>query len=323
MWFIKSCTFGTMNNSPQILAQKLKQMALEQGFDACGISNIKALNEERKYLEMWLDKGFHGDMAYMERNMEKRVNPSILVEDALSVVSVLLNYYPEKKLSEKSHYKISKYAYGQDYHYVIKNKLQYLMDYIEREFPGTPMRMFTDSAPVLDKSWAIRAGLGWMGKHSLLINKQMGSFFFIGEIIVGLNLQADAAFDKDYCGTCTKCIDACPTQAIVEPYVLDANKCISYLTIESKNDVPKKYKNQLNNWIFGCDICQDVCPWNTSKAKPTTEAAFKLSNDLLLMRKEDWEQLDKAKFNELFKNSPVKRSGFKRLKQIIDLCSEA
>ena len=152
MWFIKSCTFGTMNNSPQILAQKLKQMALEQGFDACGISNIKALNEERKYLEMWLDKGFHGDMAYMERNMEKRVNPSILVEDALSVVSVLLNYYPEKKLSEKSHYKISKYAYGQDYHYVIKNKLQYLMDYIEREFPGTPMRMFTDSAPVLDKS---------------------------------------------------------------------------------------------------------------------------------------------------------------------------
>ena len=307
-----------MNNSPQILAQKLKQMALDQGFDACGISKIEALTDERAYLEKWLAKGFHGDMGYMERNVEKRTDPSVLVEGARSVISVLLNYYPEEQLPESSHYKISKYAYGSDYHYVIKEKLQHLMDYIEQEFPGTPMRMFTDSAPVLDKSWAIRSGLGWMGKHSLLINKQMGSFFFIGEIIVGLDLQADAPYDKDYCGTCTKCIEACPTNAITEAYVLDAKRCISFLTIEAKQDVPVEFKDQLNNWIFGCDICQDVCPWN-SKAKPTSEAAFRLSDDLLLMKKEDWEQMDKLKFNELFKKSPVKRGGFKRLKVTVSL----
>ncbi len=308
-----------MNNlAHQEFAQKLKQMALDQGFDACGISKIEALTNEREYLEKWLAKGFHGDMGYMERNIEKRTDPSVLVEGAQSVISVLLNYYPEKQLAENSHYKISKYAYGTDYHYVIKEKLQHLMDYIEQEFPGTPMRMFTDSAPVLDKSWAIRSGLGWMGKHSLLINKEMGSFFFIGEIIVGLDLQADAPYDKDYCGTCTKCIDACPTDAITEPYVLDAKKCISFLTIEAKQDVPVEFKDQLNNWIFGCDICQDVCPWN-SKAKPTSESAFRLSDDLLLMKKEDWEQMDKLKFNQLFKNSPIKRGGFKRLKATISL----
>ena len=293
-------------------------MALDQGFDACGISKIEALTDERVYLEKWLAKGFHGAMGYMERNIEKRTNPSVLVEGARSVISVLLNYYPEEQLPESSYYKISKYAYGSDYHYVIKEKLQHLMDYIEQEFPGTPMRMFTDSAPVLDKSWAIRSGLGWMGKHSLLINKQMGSFFFIGEIIVGLDLQADAPYDKDYCGTCTKCIEACPTDAITEAYVLDAKRCISFLTIEAKQDVPVEFKDQLNNWIFGCDICQDVCPWN-SKAKPTSEPSFRLSDDLLLMKKEDWEQMDKLKFNELFKNSPVKRGGFKRLKATVSL----
>ena len=307
-----------MINSPQILAKKLKQMALEQGFDACGISNIEALTAERDYLETWLNKGFHGDMGYMERNIEKRTDPSVLVEGAQSVISVLLNYYPDKRLSDSSHYKISKYAYGSDYHFVIKEKLKSIADFIEQEFPGTPLRMFTDSAPVLDKSWAIRSGLGWMGKHSLLINKKMGSFFFIGEIIVGLDLQADAPYEKDYCGTCTKCIDACPTDAITEPYVLDAKKCISFLTIEAKQDVPVEFKDQLNNWIFGCDICQDVCPWN-SKAKLSAEDAFRLSDDLLLMKKEDWEQMDKLKFNQLFKNSPVKRGGFKRLKATISL----
>ena len=307
-----------MNQSQQQLSNKLKQMALEQGFDACGISRIEPLIKEQSYLEDWLSKDFHGDMGYMERNIEKRINPSVLVEGTQSVISVLLNYYPEKQLPDSSHYKISKYAYGKDYHFVIKEKLQYLMDYIEQEFPSTPMRMFTDSAPVLDKSWAIRSGLGWMGKHSLLINKEMGSFFFIGEIIVGLDLQADKAYDKDYCGSCTKCIDACPTGAIIEPYVLDAKKCISFLTIEAKQDVPKEYKVQLNNWIFGCDICQDVCPWN-SKAKPTSELAFRLSDDLMLMKKEDWEQMDKIQFNKLFNNSPVKRGGFKRLKATISL----
>jgi len=306
------------NRNLQQISQKLKQMAWEQGFDACGISSVEALTKERSYLEDWLTKGLHGDMAYMERNIEKRTDPAVLVDGAKSIISVLLNYYPEQTLADNSHYKISKYAYGKDYHFVIKEKLKPLMDYIEQEFPGTPMRMFTDSAPVLDKSWAQKSGLGWMGKHSLLINKEMGSFFFIGEIIVGLDLQADAPYDKDYCGTCTKCIHACPTNAIIEPYVLDARKCISYLTIEAKQDVPEKYKDQLSNWIFGCDICQDVCPWN-SKAKPTSEPAFRLSDDLMLMQKEDWEQMDKLKFNQLFKNSPVKRGGFKPLKATISL----
>ncbi|RUA23721.1 MAG: tRNA epoxyqueuosine(34) reductase QueG [Bacteroidetes bacterium] len=304
--------------SKQQLSDKLKQMALEQGFDAVGISNIETLKEERSKLQEWLSQGFHGDMGYMERNIEKRTDPSVLVDGAQSVISVLLNYYPEKQLPEQSYYKISKYAYGTDYHFVIKEKLQHLMDFIEQEFPGTPMRMFTDSAPVLDKSWAIRSGLGWMGKHSLLINKEIGSFFFIGEIIVGLDLQSDEAYEKSYCGTCTKCIDACPTDAITEPYVLDAKKCISYLTIEARQDVPEQFKNQLNNWIYGCDICQDVCPWN-AKVKPGSEPAFRLSDDLLLMKKEDWEQMDKLQFNKLFKNSPVKRGGFKRLKATISL----
>lgn len=299
-------------------SSEIKQKALSLGFDLCGISTIEELNAEKKFLEKWLKQNYHGDMAYMARNIDKRVNPSLLVDGTQSVISVLLNYYPQKNLHPESHYKISKYALGTDYHYVIKDKLKKLMEFIEQHFPNTPMRAFTDSAPVLDKSWAIKSGLGWMGKNTLLINKKMGSFFFIGEIIVGMDLQADSPLEKEYCGSCTKCIDACPTDALRDPYIMDATKCISYLTIESKNDIPNELVPNLNNWIFGCDICQDVCPWN-SKTQPSTDSAFKISDELALMKKQDWEELEKPQFKKLFKSSPVERSGYKKFKTVIDL----
>lgn len=304
--------------SKHTFSNEIKQKALSLGFDLCGISTIEELGTEKKFLEKWLKQNYHGDMAYMARNIDKRVNPSLLVDGTQSVISVLLNYFPQKNLHPESHYKISKYALGTDYHYVIKDKLKKLMEFIEQHYPNTPMRAFTDSAPVLDKSWALKSGLGWMGKNTLLINKKMGSFFFIGEIIVGMDMQADSPLEKEYCGSCTKCIDACPTDALKDPYIMDATKCISYLTIESKNDIPNELVPNLNNWIFGCDICQDVCPWN-SKANPSTESVFKISDELALMKKQDWEELEKPQFKKLFKSSPVERSGYKRFKMVIDL----
>jgi epoxyqueuosine reductase len=306
--------------SSVLLSQQIKEKALELGFDACGISKIEVLKDEKPRLEEWLDNNFHGEMTYMARNMEKRLDPSQLVEGTQSVISVLLNYYPQQNLHPESYYKISKYALGIDYHYVIKDKLKELMSFIEEQEPGTIMRAFTDSAPVLDKSWAQKSGLGWMGKNTLLLNKKLGSFFFIGEIVVGLELQNDSPLEKSYCGNCTKCIHACPTGALSEGYKMDATKCIAYLNIESKKDIPEELKPKLNNWIFGCDICQDVCPWN-SKAKPGSESNFKISDSLALMKKHDWETLDKPKFKKLFKSSPVERSGYKRLKMVIDICS--
>jgi epoxyqueuosine reductase len=306
----------------QDISTEIKRRALELGFDAVGISRIRPLEKERARLESWLARAFHGDMGYMERNIDKRTDPAKLVEGARSVVSVLLNYYPGRIQKPESVYKISKYAYGADYHFVLKNKLRPLMDWIESEFPDTPMRAFTDSAPVLDKSWAQAAGLGWLGKHSLLINKKIGSFFFIGEIILGLDLTPDNPLEQEYCGTCTRCIDACPTGAITAPYVLDANRCISFLTIETKKEIPDALAAKFDNWIFGCDICQDVCPWN-SKAQPAGVPEFRLSDALFQMRKEDWEQMDKPLFNRLFKQSPVKRAGFNRLKSTILKVKEA
>jgi len=300
------------------ITQNIKQKAIELGFEACGISTIERLNKEEVFLKNWLHNNYHGDMTYMARNIEKRVNPAELVEGTNSVISVLLNYFPEKNINSESHYKISKYALGKDYHYVIKDKLRLLMDFINELVPKTPMRAFTDSAPILDKSWAIKSGLGWMGKNTLLINKQLGSFFFIGEIIIGLNLDADSPLNTEYCGICTKCIDACPTDALIEPYKMDASKCISYLNIESKSNIPDELKPKLNNWIFGCDICQDVCPWN-SKLTPTNEPLFKISEELFLMKKEDWENLEKPKFKKLFKSSPIERGGYKRMKEMIEL----
>ncbi len=303
-----------MDNSS--LSARIKELALEVGFDACGIAAVEDLSEERDILNQWLAKKHHGDMAYMERNIKKRTNPSELIGGAQSVISVLLNYYPQKQLHPNSFYKISKYAYGADYHYVIKEKLKPIIELLNQEKPGVNIRAFTDSAPVLDKSWAQRAGLGWMGKNSLLINKEIGSFFFIGEIIVDMDLNTDSIFDKEYCGTCTKCIDACPTDALHKPYEMDANKCISYLTIETKKDIPEDIIPKLNNWIYGCDICQDVCPWN-SKAMPSSEPHFQISDSLSMMQKQDWEELTKPQFKLLFKNSALQRGGYKKLKSVI------
>ncbi len=307
--------------SQKLSSQQIKKKALDLGFDACGISKIETLNTEKPLFKEWLDNNFHGEMTYMARNIEKRLNPSILVEGTQSVISVIINYFPQQNLHSESHYKISKYALGVDYHYVIKNKLKQLMDFIEEQKPGTIMRAFTDSAPVLDKSWAQKAGLGWVGKNTLLINKKLGSFIFIGEIIIGLELENDNPLEKSYCGNCRKCLDACPTGALTKEYKLNATKCISYLNIESKTDIPEELKPKLNNWIFGCDICQDVCPWN-SKTTASTEESFRISDSLALMKKENWEALDKPSFKKMFKSSPVERSGYKRLKMLIDICKE-
>lgn len=298
-------------------SKEIKSRALNLGFDACGISNIEPLDfDSNKYIE-WIEKGYQADMKYMERNMDKRFNPKLLVENAKSVISVLLNYFPEKQLPEHQYYKISKYAYGIDYHYVIKDKLKKLMDFIiEAIGEEIPMRAFVDSAPVLDKSWAVKSGLGWIGKNSLLINKKFGSFVFVGEIILDLDLNPDNPLAKEYCGQCSACLDSCPTKAIISPYIVDSQRCISYHTIETKEDIPQEIVEKLEGKIYGCDICQDVCPWN-SKASPHQIPEFKLSDTLILMKKQDFENMEKPEFKKLFKSSPQIRTGYKKFKKNI------
>ena len=295
-------------------SRNIKQLAIDTGFDACGISRIEDLKKEKEVLTNWLAKGNNADLHYMQNNIEKRENPSLMVDSAKSVISVVLNYYPEKKL--QSDYKISKYAYGVDYHFVIKEMLKPIEDYLLKHFPNSNNRRFTDSAPVFDKAWAVRSGLGWIGKNSMLINPKSGSFFFVGEIITSAELLYDSPFEKNYCGSCTKCIDACPTNAIEKPYEINANKCISYWTIETKEDIPDDLGRKFNNWIYGCDICQDVCPWN-SKAKHHNIDEFRLSDELALFKNKDWEEMDKKQFNRIFRKSAVKRAGFDKLKRNI------
>ena len=289
----------------------IKQKAKKLGFSAVGISKADFLEKESHKLKEWLNNGFHGEMKYMENHFEKRTDPSLLVEGAKSIISVLYNYCPEEKQIDNT-YKISKYAYGKDYHLVLKEKLNQLLEYIKSDIKEVTGRAFVDSAPVMDKVWAAKSGLGWIGKNTNLISREFGSFFFIGELIIDLQLEYDIP-TKDYCGTCTKCIDACPTKAL-RPYQLDARKCISYLTIEKKGEIPDEFKGKWTDWIFGCDICQDVCPWNT-KIKSHTEEKFIIS-DLLQNRKiEDWQNINKSEFKKLFKDSPVERTkyeGFKR-----------
>ena len=297
-------------NKRSLHTKKIKEKALEFGFAAVGISGATFLEKESQHLKEWLDNGYHGEMQYMENHFEKRVDPRKLVEGAKSVISVLYNYYPKEK-QKKDTYKISKYAYGKDYHYVVKEKLNHLLEFIKTEIPGVNGRAFVDSAPVMDKVWAAKSGLGWIGKNTNLISKEFGSFAFIGELIIDLELDYDSVSIKDYCGNCSKCIDACPTQALT-PYVLDARKCISYLTIEKKGDLPQEIKGKWKDWIFGCDICQDVCPWN-SKTKPNNEPQFQISDLLKNMKKEDWHNLNKQTFQKLFKNSPVERTKFEGL----------
>ncbi|SFT81946.1 epoxyqueuosine reductase [Lishizhenia tianjinensis] len=286
----------------------IKEKARELGFFFCGISKADFLEEEAPRLEKWLNNQRHGKMNYMENHFDKRLDPRLLVDGAKSVVSLLLNYYPSEKQAENT-YKISKYAYGQDYHHIIKDKLKEFFQYLQDEIGEVGGRVFVDSAPVMDKAWAKKSGLGWIGKNSNLINTKAGSFFFIAELILDLELQEDGPI-KDFCGTCTRCIDACPTEAIVAPYVVDGSKCISYLTIELKDEIlPSEFKGKMDDWMFGCDVCQDVCPWNRF-SKPHNTKAFDPHENLLKMNKADWEDLTEEVYRELFKKSAVKRTKF-------------
>jgi epoxyqueuosine reductase len=280
------------------------------------VSRAEFLEEEAPRLEKWLNGHMHGQMAYMANHFDKRLDPRLLVDGAKSVISLLLNYYPEQEIeTDPGGYKISKYAYGTDYHFVIKDKLKELLRFIGEEIGEVNGRAFVDSAPVLDKAWAKKGGLGWVGKHSNLINRETGSFFFIAELIVDLELDYDGPV-KDYCGTCTRCLDACPTGAITEPYVVDGSKCISYFTIELKEQIPDEVKGKFDNWIFGCDICQDVCPWNRF-SKPHQEPQFNPNPGLLEMKNADWEEITVEVFNRVFKNSAVKRTKLEGLKRNI------
>ena len=293
-------------------AALIKAEAARLGFLSCGISKAEFLEEEAPRLEEYLSKERHGKMSFLENYFDKRLDPTKLVEGSKSVISLLLNYYPEEKQREDT-YKISKYAYGTDYHFVIKDKLKSLLQFMQQEIGEIEGRAFVDSAPVMDKSWAAKAGLGWVGKHSLLLSKQKGSFFFVAELIVDLELDYDAPV-TDHCGSCTACIDACPTQAIVEPYKVDGSKCISYFTIELKEGLPQEMKGKFEDWAFGCDICQDVCPWNRF-SKPHNEPLFNPHPELLSMSKKDWEEITEETFRKVFKKSAVKRtkySGFTR-----------
>ncbi|MEB8346833.1 tRNA epoxyqueuosine(34) reductase QueG [Flavobacteriaceae bacterium KMM 6898] len=293
----------------------IKTEAKRLGFLSCGISKAEFLEEEAPRLEKWLNKNMQGEMGYMENHFDKRLDPRLLVDGAKSVISLLLNYYPEEKQNEDS-YKLSKYAYGQDYHHIIKAKLKTLQEFITQEIGEVNGRAFVDSAPVLDKAWAAKSGLGWIGKHSNLLTQQVGSFYFIAELIVDLDLMYDSKV-TDHCGTCTACLDACPTQAIVEPYVVDGSKCISYLTIELKNQIPTDFKDKMDDWIFGCDVCQDVCPWNKF-SKSHNEPLFNPHPDLLSMTKKDWEEITEDVFKKVFQKSAVKRTKFSGLTRNID-----
>jgi len=294
----------------------IKNKAQELGFFYCGISKADFLEKEAKQLDEWLKKGRHGEMSYMENHFDKRLDPRLLVDDAKTVVTLLLNYYP-KETQNPDAPQVSKYAYGKDYHFLIKDKLKEFMHSIEQDIGEVSGRVFVDSAPVMDKAWAKKSGAGWMGKNANIIHPKHGSFFFIAELVIDLELNPDGPI-KDYCGTCTKCIEACPTDAIVEPYKIDGSKCISYLTIELKDEIlPKEFKGDMADWMFGCDICQDVCPWNRF-SKPHNEPWFNPHESLLKMNKKDWFDLSEEVFQEVFRKSAVKRTKFKGLQRNID-----
>ncbi|WP_396635325.1 tRNA epoxyqueuosine(34) reductase QueG [Maribacter sp. R86514] len=293
----------------------IKTEAKRLGFLSCGVSKADFLEEEAPRLEQWLNNNMNGEMSYMANHFDKRLDPRKLVEGSKSVISLLLNYYPEETQREDA-YKISKYAYGHDYHHVIKTKLRQLQEFMSEEIGEVNGRAFVDSAPVLDKAWAAKSGLGWIGKHSNLLTQQVGSFYFIAELIVDIELEYDHAV-TDHCGTCTACIDACPTQAIVDPYVVDGSKCISYFTIELKNELPNEMKGSFDDWMFGCDVCQDVCPWNRF-SKPHNEPLFNPHPELLNMTKKDWEEITEDVFRKVFQKSAVKRTKYVGLTRNID-----
>jgi epoxyqueuosine reductase len=303
--------------APEKYAAIVKSRAKALGFDHCGIAEAKFLEEEAPKLEEWLNRNYHGKMAYMANHFDKRLDPRKLVEGAKSVVSLIYNYYPQEKLPEKKeNLKLAKYAYGKDYHFVIKAKLKTLLSFLKVDIGDFGGRAFVDSAPVLERQWAQRAGLGWQGKNSLLLNRHMGSFFFLAELIIDLPLAPDPPFSGDYCGTCTKCLDACPTDAIPQAGVVDGSRCISYFTIELKDELPQEMKGKFENWMFGCDICQDVCPWNRFSS-PHREPAFNPHPLMKDMNEADWEELTRETFGKIFQKSAVKRTKWEGLKRNI------
>ena len=306
-------------SSTSLNTSLIKQEAKRWGFLSCGVSQADFLEAEATRLEQWLKSGFHGSMGYMERHFDKRLDPRKLVPGAKSVVSLLYNYFPQETQPQGS-YKISKYAYGEDYHYVVKDKLKALMTYITDEIGAVDGRVFVDSAPVLEKAWAAKSGLGWLGKNTNLISKQVGSFFFLAELIIDLPLEADGLV-TDHCGQCTACIDACPTQAIVAPYVVDGSKCISHLTIELKDAIPTDFSGQMEDWMFGCDVCQDVCPWNRF-SKPHNEERFKPKPELFQKDKVQWREMTQEVFDVLFDKSPVQRTRYTGLMRNIKFLEE-
>lgn len=303
-----------------VYAQSIKTEAKRLGFLSCGISKAEFLEEEAPRLESWLHQNKHGKMHYMENHFDKRLDPTLLVEGSKSVISLTYNYYTDKLQQDPNAPKISKYAYGLDYHYVIKDKLNQLLEFIKEEIGDVHGRAFVDSAPIMEKAWAKKSGLGWIGKNSNLITQKVGSFYFISELIVDLDLEVDHAV-TDHCGSCTACIDACPTEAITEPFQVDGSKCISYFTIELKDNIPNEMKGKLDHWAFGCDVCQDVCPWNRF-SKQHSEPLFNPTPELLSMTKNDWEEITQETFNKVFKKSAVKRTKYSGLKRNIKFLKE-
>ena len=306
-----------MYSNHSTYSKLIKQEAEKLGFMFCGIAKAEFLEQEAPRLEAWLNRGMHGEMKYMENYFDKRLDPRLLVDGAKSVISLGLSYYTDNKQNDPLAPKISKYALGDDYHTVIKSKLKLLMEAINEQIGEVHGRAFVDSAPVLDKAWAKKAGLGWIGKNSNLLNKKSGSFFFLAELIVDLELAYDIEPAADHCGTCTRCIDACPTDAIIAPQVVDGSKCISYLTIELKNEIPAVFKDKMDGWVFGCDICQDVCPWNKFSVLHQ-ETGFNPHPDLIGMTAADWHKITEDVFKQVFKNSAVKRTQFNGLKRNLE-----
>jgi epoxyqueuosine reductase len=301
----------TMSANDTALAQSISQKALELGFGAVGFSKAGPLTDDALRLTDWLNNGYHADMAYMANHFDKRVDPSQLVEGATTVISLLFNYFPSQKPLHNDSPIVARYAYGLDYHDVLKQKLQQLFDFIKAEhYPLLEGRVFTDSAPILERAWAAKAGLGWIGKNANLIHPKLGSYVFIAELIVNLPFNEASSPINDYCGGCTKCIDACPTKAIIGPKTIDSNRCISYLTIENKGDIDTKFEGLLDNRVFGCDICQEVCPWNR-KVHPHSEPLFEPKPELIQMAMVDWQNLSQEGFSELFKGSAIKRAKHK------------
>ena len=302
-------------SNKELYTTSIKAEAKRLGFLSCGISKAEFLEEEAPRLESWLHNNMHGNMHYMENHFDKRLDPTLLVEGSKSVISLTYNYYTDVVQQDPNAPKISKYAYGLDYHYIIKDKLKQLLEYIKEEIGDVNGRAFVDSAPIMEKAWAKKSGLGWIGKHSNLITQKVGSYYFIAELIIDLDLEVDHAV-TDHCGSCTACIDACPTQAITEPYKVDGSKCISYFTIELKENIPNEMKGQFDQWMFGCDVCQEVCPWNRF-SKNHSEPLFSPKPELLSMSKKDWEEITLETFNKVFKKSAVKRTKYSGLKRNI------